>query len=62
MYRYAKIINGELWIRQKHKNAPWEYVCHELEIGKSPINNKTVKEFCDKLSKCAETISSNITK
>ena len=62
MYSYAKIINGELWIRQKHKNAPWEYVCHELEIGKAPINNKTVKEFCDKLSKCAEIISSNIKK
>ena len=44
MYRYAKIINGELWIRQKHKGAPWVYVCHELEIGKTPINNKTVKQ------------------
>lgn len=33
MYRYAKIVNGELWIRQKHKDAPWVYVCHERDIG-----------------------------
>jgi hypothetical protein len=60
MYRYAKVINGELWIRQKAKNAPWEYVCHELEIGKAPINNNTIKDFCRKISNCAEIISSKM--
>ena len=37
---YAKIVNGELWVRQKHKDAPWKYVCHEREIGKAPIKTK----------------------
>ena len=34
-YARAEVINGELWVREENKYAPWTYVCHVGDMAKS---------------------------
>ena len=34
-YTRAKVINGELWVREENKDAPWVYVCHVGDMAKN---------------------------
>ncbi|MEK9983477.1 MAG: hypothetical protein VW879_01930 [Opitutae bacterium] len=54
--KYAKIENGELWIREANRDAPWFYVCHENEINPSlfkrpcPLTLTAFNYYSDRLA------------